>query len=220
MFVLCLLCFVAVSCYTQKIRISSYGSYVLDGMYHIYYPDGDFYGGTINHGSQLGLGAEYMVTPNYGVELNCLKRYTTISPEEAANGNPGITALEFNYVLLGLNAYPQSNVGRLQAYGGVSTGVVMQTSFNMVNITNYPAKNVITKFAWAARLGGIFWCSNQVGVKLQTQWLSSLQFQNAAVNFDVHRLNGVVAESSIANQLEFGGGLIVKIGKNAEKINQ
>src|SRR5215204_1431312 len=175
---LCLLFFVAGFCHAQKLRLNGYGSYVLDGMYHIYYPDGDSYKGTINQGLQLGVGAEYMVSSNYGVELNYLKRYTTVFPEDAVNPDRKNGDLQFNYVLLGINAYPQAS-GRLQAYGGVSTGVVIQTSYSPVDIPAHPIKNAITKFAWAARLGGIFWLSEQVGLKLQTQWLSALQFGNA-----------------------------------------
>jgi hypothetical protein len=86
----------------------------------------------------------------------------------------------------------------------------------MLNSAGHPEENIITKFAWAARLGGIFWLSNQVGLKLQTQWLSALQFENATVNFDVHRLDGAQAQSSIANQFELGSGVIIKLGKLAE----
>jgi hypothetical protein len=170
----------------------------------------------MDQGLQLGLGAEYLVTPSYGVELNYLKRYTTIYPEGTVNPNTRNGDLKLEYVLLGINAYPQRGHGRVEAYGGVSAGAVIQTSFWMLNSAGHPEENIITKFAWAARLGGIFWLSNQVGLKLQTQWLSALQFENATVNFDVHRLDGAQAQSSIANQFELGSGVIIKLGKLAE----
>jgi hypothetical protein len=216
-FILFLLFIITGSCYAQKLRLSGYGSYVFDGMYHIYYPDGDFYKGIINQGLQLGIGGEYLVTSNYGVEFNYLKRNTAIFPEDAEHPNRRNNDLRLDYVLVGINAYPQGSSGRLQGYGGMSTGVVIQTSINIMNIPDHPEKNVITKFAWAARLGGICWFSEQVGLKLQAQWLSALQIEHAVVNFDVHRLNGVLAQSSIANQLELGSGFIIKIGKEADK---
>ena len=214
-FFLCVLSIVAVFCQAQRLRLNTYGSYVLEGTYHIYYPDGDSYKGTITQGLQLGLGAEYLVTPSYGVELNYLKRYAGIYPEGTVNPDRRNGSLRFEYVLLGINAYPQRGLSKLEAYGGVSAGAVIQTSCVMLNSAGHPEENVITKFAWAARLGGIFWLSNQVGLKLQTQWLSSLQFENAAVNFDVHRLDGAQAQSSIANQFEIGSGVIIKLGKLA-----
>ena len=48
-FFLCLLFIIAGSCQAQKLRLNAYGSYVFDGMYHIHYPDGGLYKGTIDH---------------------------------------------------------------------------------------------------------------------------------------------------------------------------
>lgn len=212
-FLLCLLFVTTISCLAQKLRFSGYGSYVLDGTYHVYYPGGDFYGGTINHGLQPGLGLEYMVVPKYSVELNYLGQNTSVFPKNDANNGSRNADMRFDYFLVGLNAYPQTRPHRLQAYGGVSAGVIIQTACNMLDISDYRVQHSITKFAWATKLGGIFWVTKQVGIKLQAQWLSALQVQNAEVNFDVHRLNGVPAESSIANQFAFGSGFVVKVGK-------
>jgi len=213
-FSLCLLLIITGSCLAQKLRLNGYGAYVLDGSYHIYYPNGDFYKGTINHGPQLGFGMEYMVMPRHGVELSYLRQNTSVFPEGPANSGSRSADLRFDYFLVGLNAYPQIRPRRLQPYGGVSAGVIIQTASNMLDITDYPVRHSITKFAWATKLGGIFWLAKQVGIKLQAQWLSALQVQNAAVNFDVHRLNGVQAESAIANQFAFGSGFVVKLGKS------
>ncbi|HET7896754.1 MAG TPA: hypothetical protein VFL47_03775, partial [Flavisolibacter sp.] len=52
----------------QKMRLNLYGSYVLDGTYQIYYKNGDLYNGTMHQGLQLGLGTEYLLSSNFGVE--------------------------------------------------------------------------------------------------------------------------------------------------------
>ena len=201
----------------QKFRLTGYGSYVLDGTYHIYYENGDFYEGKINRGLQLGLGMEYMVAPNYGIEFTSLRMCTNVFPEGVVNFDRSNADLRFNYYLLGLNTYPQTKPTKLQFFGGASAGVIVQSASNRINLSDNTINRTITKFAWAARLGGIGWMSSRVGVKLQTQWLSSLQFQNGIVNFDVHRLGVGPADCSIANQLEIGTGLVVKIGKATSK---
>jgi hypothetical protein len=71
----------------------------------------------------------------------------------------------------------------------------------------------ITKFAWAAKVGGNFWLSSQIGFKLQAQWLSSLQFKEAAVNFDVHGIGTGPVAYTIANQFDLGTGIVIKLGK-------
>ena len=205
---------IASSVYGQKLRLNSYGSYVFDGSYHIYYENGDYYKGIINPGLQLGFGMEYLVTPNYGVEFSNLRRYTHVFPEGDISSDRRSADLMFNYFLLGINAYPQTHSERLQAFGGASMGVIVQSASG--TNSNIMTRS-ITKFAWAAKVGGIFWASSQVGVKLQAQWLSSLQFKNGIVNFDVHGIgNGPVAYT-IANQLELGTGFIIKLGKPSDK---
>src|SRR6476620_4436987 len=197
----------------QRLRLTGYGSYVMDGTYHIYFGNGDFYEGKINRGLQLGLGMEYMVAPNYGIEFTSLRMCTNVFPEGVANFDRRNADLRFNYFLLGLNTYPQTRPSKLQFFGGASAGVIVQSASNRSDLSDNTINRTITKFAWAARLGGVGWMSSRVGVKLQTQWLSSLQFQNGIVNFDVHRQNVEPADCSIANQLEIGTGLVVKIGK-------
>src|SRR5215218_10344247 len=135
-FSLCLLFIMAGSCHAQKLRLNGYGSYVLDGTYHIYYVNDNFYEGRINHGLQLGLGTEYLVTPNYGIELSYLRRNTNVFPEGAVNSNRVNAALRFHYVLLGINAYQQTCSQKLQVFGGMSTGIIVQTASNTNDIAN------------------------------------------------------------------------------------
>jgi len=212
-FFLCCFLTIAGSGFTQKLRLNGYASYALDGVYHIYYENGDYYNGTINKGLQLGLGTEYLLSPRYGAEVSWLTRSTHVFPEGGTRSETRNTRLNFNYLLLGLNAYPQSRSRKLEAFGGVSAGILIQSIANTNNITDNVINHSITKFAWGAKLGGIFWMCSGVGIKLQTQWLSSLQFKNGTVNFDVHRSVPGNVNNSIANQFEVGSGLVVKLEK-------
>src|SRR5215203_5075748 len=153
-FCLCLLLNCAGLGHAQKLRLNGYGSYVLDGMYHIYYENGDVYKGNINHGLQLGLGIEYMVKPSYGVEFNFFRRNTNVFQEAAPVTDRISTDLRFSYFLLGINAYPQTS-GKIQVFGSGSSGIITQFACRSNSIQDSTGKNSITKFAWAARVGGI-----------------------------------------------------------------
>jgi hypothetical protein len=201
----------------QKLRLTGYGSYVLDGGYHIYYSSGSSFNGIIKKGLQTGLGLEYMVAPKYGVEFNLLKRNTIVLPASGPGNDRRSPHLGFNYFLLGINAYPQVDQRKLQVFGGVSTGFVIQSVDNTYNINSNAVYHSIAKFVWAGRVGGIIWLNTQVGIKLQAQWLSALQFKESMVNFDVSTLPTGPAEYTIANQFELGTGLIINFARPLSK---
>jgi hypothetical protein len=210
---LCFLLAIAGMSHAQNFRISAYSSYVTEGTYHIYYNNSGFYDGHISAGYQGGAGVEYLIEPSYGIEFTALRRNATAFQE---SGNAIIrrnSGLTLNYLLLGVNVYPQAHDERLQCFGGISSGVVLQEADGSVSNSGNTTNGLITKFAWGARLGGIFWFTSRVGLKIQTQWLSSLQFRKGIVNFDVFRSYVAPSNYSIANQFEMGGGVMVKLGK-------
>jgi len=206
--------FLAVSVHAQRIRLNAYGSYVLDGTYHIYYQNGDFFEGNTTQGPQWGFGVEYMASPKYGIEFSCLNRNTKIFEEGTMSSDRRNTNLNLNYFLLGINAYPQTVSARLQTFGGLSAGMIMQCGYSTNEFTGNIMNTAMTKFTWAARVGGIYWLSCQAGIKLQAQWLSSLQFNNGITSFDIWGSGVGPVDYSIANQFELGSGLIIKLGKN------
>src|SRR4051812_2197219 len=208
---------VAVVVHAQRIRLNAYGSYVLDGTYHIYYKNGDFYEGNTTRGPQWGFGVEYMASEKYGVEFSCLNRNTKLFHEGTMSNDRRNTDLNLNYFLLGINAYPQSISAKLQSFGGISAGMIKQCGYSTNEFTGNSMNTAMTKFTWAARVGGIYWISCQAGIKLQAQWLSSLQFNNGVTNFDVYGSGFGPVDYSIANQFELGSGLIIKLGKPSDK---
>jgi hypothetical protein len=197
------------SSHAQKLRLNAYGSYVLEGSYHVYYENGNYYEGKINDGLQLGVGVEYMIEPKYGIEFTALHRNTYVYKETDKRHSD----LGFNYLLVGVNAYPQTRSGKFQGYGGVSGGLVIQSPYNIDNRVSPELNHSITKFTWAAKLGGIVWLSNRLGVKMQAQWISALQFNKGMINFNIYRTDTGPADYSIANQFELGSGFIIKLGK-------
>ena len=51
------------------ININLYGSYVFDDKFDTYYSSSSYFEGKIKGGFQWGIGVEYMVHPEYGIEL-------------------------------------------------------------------------------------------------------------------------------------------------------
>jgi hypothetical protein len=197
--------------HSQNLRLSGYGSYVLEGTYNIYYENGDYYNGKTDGGWQWGVAAEYLLSPSYGVELSAFRRATHVSEENSANR---INAdLRLNYFLFGLNAYPKTHSQKLQGYGGASLGAVIQNAYNTNTNAGSWINRTVTKFTWAARLGGIWWLCDGIGLKTQAQWLSSLQLKKGGAAFNLYRNNPQPADFSIANQFEIDGGFIIKLGK-------
>ena len=62
--------FVSNTAYAQGgINLNLYGAYVFDDKFDTYYSSSNYYEGKIKGGFQWGVGVEYMVQPEYGVEL-------------------------------------------------------------------------------------------------------------------------------------------------------
>ena len=58
------------------IRVNLYGGYVFDDKFDTYYSSSSYYEGKIKGGFQWGIGAEYMVQPQYGIELLYIRQDT------------------------------------------------------------------------------------------------------------------------------------------------
>jgi len=200
-------CFASVN-YAQGLRLNGYAGYVFDDQFDNYYSFDSYLRGTIKGGLQWGIGLEYMVHPEYGVEL-MYYRQDTEAPISYYSGGDRDKTLELgiNYILLGGVRYmPLSDM--IEGYGGLMAGVAIYDN-------KFPEKgepNSVTKFAWGLRLGANIWLSDRIGLKLQTQLLSAVQAFGGGFYFGSGGGGVGVTGYSTLWQFGLGGGIVIKVG--------
>jgi hypothetical protein len=197
--------------YAQKININLYGAYVFDDKFDSYYSSSSYYEGKIKGGLQWGGGIEYMVQPEYGVELLYL-RQSTNAPTTYATSivTAGETDFDLglNYILLAGSRRAPSSSGKLEGFGGLMLGMVIADLKDPDSGRTASA----TKFAWGLRIGGIAWASEAVGIKLQAQLLSAVQSAGGGFYFGTGGAGAGVTSYSTIYQFSLGGGLVFKVG--------
>ena len=195
----------------QRTIVNGYGSYVMKGGYNSEYGSADFLRGKTCDGIQWGAGVEYLLSDNYGVEAMYLRRITQafqqskMDPQKTMNFK-----LALNYILTGLNGYLLPATSRIQPFGSMLAGVVIEE----IDFPHNAINNSITKFAWAVRLGGKYWVSPRVGVRMQVQWTSFFIMDGGIPDMDVYGLNTADINFPIAYQFELGTGLMIKLKRN------
>ena len=195
----------------QKIALNGYGSYVLAGGYNAEYGATDYLQGKTKEGMQWGMGVEYIGPGKYGFEAMYLRRATSafqqskMDPQKYLNFN-----LALNYLLFGINGYLQPDNKKLQAYGSLFAGVVIED----INFPGSSLNSSVAKFAWAVRFGGKYWLSDRVGIRLQTQWTSFFVMNGGLPTSDVSGFNTANINYPIAYQFEVGTGFMVKLYRN------
>ncbi len=202
------------STYAQSVNLSAYGGYVFDNAFDSYYDFNDYYDGEIQGGFQWGLGVEYKMHPSIGVEISYF-RQDTHSPTTYWIPNNGISNgkqftdfdLGINYIMLGGNKYLRAPDSKFEGFGGLSAGMFIA---NLSNPDNGNESNV-TKFAWGGKLGGIFWASHSVGIKLQMQLLSAVQAAGGGFYFGTGGVYTGVSSYSTIYQFSLGGGLVFNL---------
>lgn len=199
------------SAHCQKIAMNAYGSYVLTGGYNAQYGSSDYLQGKTNDGVQWGGGVEYMASDKYGIEAMYLRRTTHAFQQSK---NDPLKQINFNvalnYLLSGINGYLQPDTKKFQVYGSLFAGVVLED----INFPDNGINSSVTKFAWAVRLGGKYWISERVGVRVQTQWTSFFVMNGGLPNTTVYGLNTGNINFPIAYQFEVGTGLIIRLYRN------
>ena len=190
---------------------NGYGSYVLKGGYNSEYGNSDFLQGRTCDGLQWGAGVEYMLSQKYGVEAMYLRRNTRafqqskMDPQKTLSFN-----LALNYIMTGLNGYLLPHTSKLQPYGSMLAGIVVEE----IDFPDNSINSSITKMAWAVRLGGKYWISQRVGVRLQAQWTSFFIMDGGLPDMTVYGLNTADINFPIAYQFELGTGLMIKLNRN------
>jgi len=193
----------------QQFRLNTYGTNSFDESFNYKLDPYNYYSGKIYGGLQVGAGLEYLIQPQYCVELMYLRHSTHAPTTYRAGAWTYEKTTDFdvtlNYFLIGLDGHLSTKNGKLEAYGGVFQGIMVIDTRNPVNGLKYSS----TKYDWSTRLGGNFWITKNVGIKLQTQLLVSIQPIGGK---DVFTMRDLDAFSTIL-QLNVGGGLTFKLGK-------
>jgi hypothetical protein len=196
----------------QKMRINAYTLYVFDDKYDSYYDSYNYYQGTINGGFMGGLGLEFLVRPDYSVELLWLHQ-STKSPttyQEGVGNQVKNTDFDLNldYIMIGAGRLIRPPDGKVEAYGGLYAGI------GIAGIKNPDNGNTGSgsKFAWSARLGCNIWATERFGIKLQAQILSISQAVGGGLYFGTGGAGAGVSSYSSIYQFALGGGLTLKLG--------
>jgi opacity protein-like surface antigen len=202
--------FAMLSSTSAQVIFNGYGSYVLKGGYNAEYGTADFLHGRTCDGLQWGAGVEYLLSDKYGIEGMYLRRNTRAfqqsktDPQKTINFN-----LALNYIMAGLNGYLLPATSKLQPYGSMLAGVVVE----QIDFANSPINSSITKVAWAVRLGGKYWISQRVGLRLQAQWTSFFIMDGGLPDTNVYGLNTADINFPIAYQFEVGSGVMIKLNR-------
>jgi hypothetical protein len=213
-----LLTLMSVNLRAQKIRANVYAMYEFDDSFESYYSDYVYYHGKIKGGLQGGIGLEYMLRPNKGLEIMYLHQSTTAPTYFNEDGyqwseNHEDFDLNIDYIMLAGSSYIRNATGKLEGFGGLMMGMAIVGLENPSSGENASA----TKFAWGFRLGGNIWLSDRIGIKLQGDLLSIVQGAGGGLYFGTGGAGAGISTYSTMYQFGLGGGLTFKIGAASPK---
>lgn len=195
----------------QDINISAYGGYAFDNSFDSYYDFGEYYEGKIKGGFQWGAGIEYRPQPSMGIEFLYLRQDSHSPTTYRLDNRPGVQFTDFdlgiNYIMLGGNKYVRRMGSKVEGYGGLMAGVFTASVTNPDN----RRKDNATKFAWGGKLGGTFWATDSIGIKLQMQLLSAVQGVGGGLYFGTGGISTGVSSYSTIYQFSLGGGLVFNL---------
>jgi len=195
----------------QEIRFSVTGGYVFDDSFDSYFDFDEFYEGTIEGGFVWSVGGEYMIWPQYGIELSYTRQDTKAPTYYFVRGDLRESFSDFdlgiNYIMLGGNRYFSSAGSPVEGFLGVQGGMVIASIDNPDN----GRSDSTTKFAWGVKLGGVYWATDFIGVKVQTRLMSAVQAMGGGFYFGTGGPGAGVSSYSTIYQFGFDGGIVLKI---------
>ena len=191
----------------QGLRLNGYINYTFDDKFDTYYSNTSYFRGTIKGSMQWGAGLEYLVSPDYGIELMYYRQDTEV-PISYYNIGPIDDVLEIgiNYIMIGGVRYLAANP-TFEGYGGLMLGMAIYD--NKKPLPGEPTS--ATKFAWGVRLGANIWATERVGLKLQAHLLSAVQAFGGGFYFGTGGVGTGVSTYSTLLQFSLGGGLVIKL---------
>ncbi len=207
-----LISFAFTSVLAQGKRINLYGAYVFDDEVTSSYDSYNYFNGKIVGGFQYGAGLEFMKGDEFGIELLWIGQSTTAPTyynygyafERYATLN-----VDLNYAMLGLTQHMQKPGTKIEGFGGIMLGCL----FAGVENPETGSSDSSEKFAWGLRLGGNFWTSDRVALKIETQILSAVQGAGGSLYFGTGGSGAGVSTYSSMLQFSIGGGLAFNLSK-------
>ncbi|RPD39600.1 outer membrane beta-barrel protein [Chitinophaga barathri] len=191
---------------SPKFRINALAGYVFDDSFDSYYDANSYYDGTLNGGFQWGVGLEYLLREQYGLEVLYLRQDTKAPVTYFQNGVKNTDFdVAVNYILAAGNRYFRLSSPVVVPFGGIMLGAAI---FDIKNPDNGRNSNA-TKFAWGVRGGTNINVSPRFAFKLQAQLLSAVQGAGGGLYFGTGGVStGLTTYSSIL-QFGFNGGIAV-----------
>lgn len=194
---------------SSKVRLNAYSNYIFSDAVDSYFDANNYYNGKVNDGFQWGAGIEFMVHPQYGIEISYLHESTTAAlknfkyPSKFHDYNLGM-----NYYFLSGTRYFSNPGGKVEGFAGMGLGV---GSFNAKDPADGRTSN-LTKFSWQFRGGAIIWATNAVGIRLQAQLQSAVQAIGGGLYLGTGGVGVGASTYSSIMQFGLGGGLVFKMG--------
>lgn len=200
----------AISAYTQSVRLNGYAGYAFDDSFDTYYSDNDYAEGKIRGGFQWGAGLEVLPREDMGVELLYYRQDTEAPITYWRPGDLNYTSrtvqLGVNYIMIAGNRYLKPGE-KVEPFGGFMLGMAVFSNKNPLP----GGETGATKFAWGVRLGTNIWASEKVGIKIQAQLLSAVQGMGGGLYFGTGGSGAGVTTYSSLLQFGLGGGLVFKL---------
>jgi hypothetical protein len=215
---LAIILLVSIGASAQNMRLNAYSSYAFDDRVNSYSSATAYFEGKIKGGLIWGAGLEFMVKPEYGIELSYLRMDTKAPTTFYSNQPPaGVKTAEFdlalNYYLLSGVRYAKINPS-IEGFGGLQLGVAYIKATRPSTAIIGETSDDATKFAWGLRGGlNIFPNGGNVGLKMQVGLLSAVQGAGGGLFFGTGGAGAGVSTYSSMLQFTLGGGLVFKFGK-------
>ena len=193
----------------EGVYLSAYGTYVFDAGFDSYYDPRRFYDGTVNGGLMWGVGAEYRMHPEMGIELLYM-RQDTEAPTRWADATDIMNTdfdLAVNYIMLGGLRHFPLGTGSIEGDLGIMAGAAILNAEN----PDTGFSDSVTKFAWSIKGGLTFWTQGPVGIRMQAQLLSPVQGAGGGLFFGTGGGGVGVSTYSTLFQFNLGGGVVIHL---------
>ena len=194
----------------NSLRVNLYGSYAFKDSFNSYYDYGNYYQGQLQDGFQYGIGFECEIKPSVNVEILYLREDTN-APTQYYNGGLFDKYDDFNigmnYILIGGNKSFRKEGSVIEPFGGIMAGMAIIG----LDSSNTDYSRTVSKFAWGAKCGAVIWATENVGIKLQSQLISTVQSLAGGAVFGTGGVGVGVSTNSSLYQMTLGGGVVFNL---------